>query len=1138
MKRIGAVSLIHMLFASAACVLLIQCGKPSVKEWENIEAGFQDPPVSAKPRVWWHWMNGNISMEGIRADLEWMKRTGIGGFQNFDAGLSSPQIVSKRLVYMTPEWKEAFAFATTLADSLGLEMAIAGSPGWSESGGPWVKPEEAMKKYVWSETRVDGGQAFSGKLPQPPATTGSFQNIAGRRGGFGGEPASQDKPQEFYADAAVVAFRLPDKDLSLKELQPRLTSSGGQFNLAGLTDGDLVATTLLPSAKAGEKSWLQFEFTEPQAIQGLTLVTGGGGFRMFGRGGGPSNQTLEASNDGKEFRVIFEIPSGGSSQNTYAFTPVTAKYFRFSVLTPQPQGSPATGAQGIFGGMATPQAGSPGTQIAELVLHTGSRVNRFEDKAGFSAATGLNAQATPEAAPDFVISRDDVVDLTGSMTVDGTLNWTVPEGRWIIMRLGYSLTGATNNPASPEATGLEVDKLSAEHVKSYFTNYLDQYKDATGGLMGSRGLQYIITDSWEAGVANWTDNMILEFNSRNSYDMVSFLPVLAGYVVESADASDRFLWDFRNTLEDLVAENHYDQLTSLLKERGMGRYTESHESGRAFIGDGMEVKRTADVPMSATWVPGGFGGGSGTEVSTGYKADVRESASVAHIYGQNLVAAESMTAGGTAWAYYPGNLKPTADMEMANGLNRFVIHCSVHQPSDTMVPGLTLGPFGQWFTRHETWAEMASPWITYLGRSSFMLQQGKPVADVLYLYGEGGNITALFSQELPAVPEGYNYDFVNADALLHAVSAEKGRILTQGGTSYTLLALDKSTKYMSLPVLQKISELVRKGVVVAGPRPAGTPGLNDDETAFNALADKLWGDGSGMNEVGKGKVFGEQPLSDVLNALGVQPDFSYTGPQDDSQILYVHRQLADGDIYWVNNRRDRYQQVDATFRTTGREAEIWNPETGEITRVSFSMENGKTTVPLNLKPHDAVFVVFRNKTKSPSYVAPGRTETSAGSLEGPWEVSFQKGRGAPDAPVTMDSLVLWNEQADAGIRYFSGVAAYTKTFNAPADWLAGKEVWLDLGQVKNLAEVVLNGRYLGTVWKVPYRLNMTGVLKEGENSLEIRVANLWVNRIIGDLQPGVTDPVSFAAQHSYRADSPLQPSGLLGPLTIVKVTEQ
>ena len=514
-----------------------------------------------------------------------------------------------------------------------------------------------------------------------------------------------------------------------------------------------------------------FEFTQPQSMQSLTIV-GGGYAGMFGFGADKTPRTLEASDDGRSFNKVTDIPIGGIEQKTLTFNPVTAKYFRFTWETPKPEPVFNIGATLGLDSGETPK-GPGGTNISELVLSPVARVNRFEEKAAFATATDLYSAPTPEVKAEDVISKAEVIDLTGKMNSDGIVEWTPPDGNWMIVRLGYSLTGHKNSPASPEATGLEVDKLNASHVKDYFTNYLDQYKDATGGLMGKKGLQYMVTDSWEAGTQNWTDNMMAEFANRRGYDMLQWIPALTGHIVEGSRESDRFLWDFRRTLADLVAENHYDQLTEILKERGMHRYTESHESGRAFIGDGMEVKRKAAVPMSATWTPGGLDPGT-KKLQHAIKLMYANQGLYAHIYGQNLVAAESMTAIGSAWAWSPETLKPTADMELANGLNRFVIHTSVHQPVNDKIPGLGLGPFGQWFTRHETWAEQAGPWMDYLARSCYMLQQGEFIADIVYFYGEDNNITALFGEKLPDIPEGYNYDFVNADALVNVLSVNDG----------------------------------------------------------------------------------------------------------------------------------------------------------------------------------------------------------------------------------------------------------------------------------------------------------------------------------------------------------------------------
>jgi len=1114
---------------SAVIVILMSCTGPLKESGVNLEEGFQNPPESAKPRVWWHWMNGNISKEGIRADLEWMKRTGIGGFQNFDAGLATPQIVAKRLIYMTPEWKDAFLFTTKLADSLGLEMAIAGSPGWSESGGPWVTPAQAMKKLVWSEVRIKEGEKFSGTLPKPPSTTGLFQNIPlGRR----------DPPlPEFYADAAIIACKLPANDLSLAELNPKVTSSESKLILSALTDGDFANPVFLPAAKTNKKAWIQFEFAKPIIVNSLTLVSGETGVNYSGYGVPGNYRMLEVSDKGRQFETAFVIPGSANIQRTYTFTPVKGRFFRVTYITP-----PLPERQGLVPAPPAPQGPPPppppppGVRIAELVLHTTARINRFEDKAGFSSAPGLYAVATPDVSAGDVVSKADVIDLTSKMKPDGTLDWTPPAGQWKIIRFGYTLTGHQNSPASPEATGLEVDKLNAGHVKAYFENYLDQYKEATGGLMGKQGLQYIITDSWEAGVQNWTDSMLVEFRKRRGYDPVPWLPALTGQIVESAGASDRFLWDFRKTIADLTTENHYDQLTSLLKTRNMGRYTESHEGGRAFIGDGMEVKRSADIPMSATWTPREADRVEEVDVATRYKADVLESASVAHLYGQNLVAAESMTARGNTFAYSPERLKPTADMELAMGLNRFVIHTSVHQPVSDKKPGLGLGPYGQWFTRHETWAEQAKPWITYLSRSSFMLQQGNFVADILYYYGEDNNITALFGNKLPDIPEGYKFDFINADALINLLSVADGRIITPSGMSYRLLALDPNSRNMSLPVLKKIRSLVREGAIVSGPKPLQSPSLSDDQAEFQSVVSQLWINEKGENTIEQGKIYAGHTVAEAMDALQVSPDFEYAETAGNTQLLFVHRKLAKADIYWVKNRNNREEKLETTFRIEGKIPEIWHPVTGKREPVSYVIENGFTKVPLNLEPNDAVFVVFHKKAKENSLTLPKKVENGLLTVTGPWEVSFQPGLGAPGS-VTMNELIAWNENPDPGVEYFSGTGTYQKSIRAEEDWFKPEnELWLDLGTVKNLAEVIVNDKSLGIVWKRPFRVSVTDELKPGENKLEIKVTNLWVNRLIGDQQPGITEKYTYTTMPFYQADSPLLPSGLLGPVQIINLS--
>jgi (4-O-methyl)-D-glucuronate---lignin esterase len=1099
-----------------------------------LEAGFENPPESARPRVWWHWMNGNITKVGIKLDLEWMHSIGLGGFQTFDAALSTPQVVKKRLVYMTPEWKDAFKYATTLAEKYGLEEAIAGSPGWSETGGPWVKPSQGMKKYVWSKTYVTGGKPFTGRLVHPPANTGAFQNLPVRD--MLRRPKGAKEIPQFYADSVVVAYRRPATDVPFESLHPQITSSGGSLDAAMLTDGNLEETTGVSIPPVGKEAWIQYEYPRPTTLRSITIVTKNPNrFAAALAHISPPEEALEASNDGQHFRLVAKLPDGGAPEQTISFPAVTARFFRVTFKRTPPPPLPAW-ASGLDPSSLGFRLGPPPTeyQVAELVLRPGARVSHFEEKAAFTTVPDLYEFATPPFKPDDVVRSSDFINLTSKMRPDGTLDWTPPPGNWVVLRFGYSLLGITNHPATAEATGLEVDKLNGADVRSYMNAYLDSYKNTVGpGLMGRRGIEYVITDSWEAGSQNWTGDMVAQFKKRRGYDPVPWMPVLAGEIVQSSQASDRFLWDFRKTIADLIADEHYGTVEAVLKSRGMGHYGESHESGRAFVGDGMEVKKLDDVPMGAMWTQRPYV----NKIQYGYNADDRESASVAHIYGQNIAAAESMTAAAAPWAWSPETLKPTADQELLNGINRFVIHESAHQPLVNEKPGLTLGPFGQWFNRNETWANEAGPWVTYLARCSYLLQQGHFGADLVYFYGEDSNLTAIYAHKSPKVPAGYGFDYINADGLIHELSVTSGRITTPSGMSYRVLGLAPYSRHMSLPVLSAIDRLVEAGAIVAGPKPTDDPSLADNQADFHRLADKMFGNGTGVHNVGKGKVYAGEQLGEVFSSLGVAPDFDHTKPESDTKLLFAHRKLPNGDLYFVDNRNNRNEHVEATFRVAGKAPELWHPDTGRIEPVSFKMTPGRTTVPLNLGPWGTVFVVFRKPTHATSRTLPEKVRTQLATVNGSWKVSFPPNLGAPPS-IAINSLSSWSDNPNSGVKYFSGTGTYTKSIIVPDAWLKpGARLWINLGDVRNLAAVSVNGKSLGIVWHTPYQVDATEALKPGANELTIKVTNAWVNRLIGDQQPGATK-YTFADVKPYRSTSSLLPSGLLGPVRIYSVSSR
>ena len=1092
-----------LLAVAAACVCAATRAQPS----GALADAFQNPPDEAKPRVWWHWVDGDVSKEGVALDLAWLKEIGVGGVQHFDASVAglfgaprAPAATREdRLIYLSPEWRETFRFAVRRATELGLEFTIAASPGWSESGGPWVKPQQAMKKLVWSETLVEGGARFKGTLASPPRTTGPFQNIP-----FVQEfVRTEFSAPEYYADAAVVAFPAGASAVSMRALHPTVTSSSGPLDPARLWDGDLAQAVPLRCDKAAT-SWIRVSFSKPQTIRALTtLVRRPAPESPFDVATGGA-VWLEAEG-AQGFAKITDVPRDGALEQTVAFAPVTARVFRLMLARP-----------------ANADVEAPCHEIAELVLHTAPRVLRFEDKAGFSARAIEPRDDTPSGELREAIDQNSVIDLADHLRADGTLDWTAPRGRWVVLRLGYSLTGRTNHPASRAGTGLEVDKLNRGHVKAY----LDAYLGALGpDLLGKKGVAYMLTDSYEAGAANWTDDILMQFRARRGYDPMPWLPVLTGRIVASADASDRFLHDFRATLADLLADAHYAQLSVSLHERGMGRYGESHEAGRVLIGDGMQMKKSADVPMGAIWTsPWG-------PPRESFDADIRESASVAHLYGQNLVAAESFTAFDQPFGYSPEMLKPIADRALAMGLNRFVIHTSVHQPDSRSGPGVTLGPFGQWFTRHETWAPDAEPWISYLTRSAYLLQQGRFVADVAYLYGEDNNITNLFAVHPPAIPAGYNFDYLNNDALLNVIEAKNGGLVTPSGMRYAVLALDPSTRRMSLAVLRKIRDLVEQGAAVVGARPERSTGLADDEAEFQAIVARLWGSAANAPH---SRIFADVDVAKALALLSVPPDCELGNAARD-ELRYVHRAIEDGDIYFIASASSAARRVEASFRVTGRAPELWRADSGAIAAAPYRVVADRTIVPLNLTPHDAVFVVFREPARATERVVPEPIVAKIAEVQGPWRLQFPPDRGAP-AELQLNALSSWTDLPEPGVRYFSGTATYTTTVQVNATWLQRRaRIQIDLGTVKNLAEVTVNERSIGVLWKAPFVADITEALHAGANRLTIRVTNLWPNRLIGDRQPGAR-PIASTTYNPYEATSPLLPSGLLGPVTLSRVT--
>ena len=758
-----------------------------------------------------------------------------------------------------------------------------------------------------------------------------------------------------------------------------------------------------------------------------------------------------------------------------------------------------------------------------------------------------------------LIKKNKIIDLTCKLAADGTLRWTPPPGEWTIMRFGTRNNGAITRPAPFPGLGFEADKFDTVAIDAHLDHYVGTLLRKTGkpNPASAGGLKRLHMDSWEMGAQNWTRNFRKEFIKRRGYDPLPFYPTYAGKVVGSLELSERFLWDLRQTSQELVLAYHAEQVKKYAHRNGLSLSIEPYDMNPT---SDLELGAVADVPMCEFWSKG-FGFNSAFSCI--------EAVSVAHVGGHALVPAEAFTAGNDeGWRQYPGSMKNQGDWAFAAGINRFVFHTFQNQLlADSLKPGMTMGPYGVHWDRGQTWWPMVNDYHRYLSRCQYVLQQGVSVADILYLTPEGAPhvfvppSSALSGDDVLPDRKGYNFDGC-APGQLYQASVKNGRIVFPGGGSYRLLVLP-AVKTMTPRLLEKIRSLVRDGAIITGEPPVQSPGLSGYpacDAQVRTMAQTLWGSAAaGTHAYGKGKVIYSKapeaqlyPVYDqtasVLSAMNIPPDF-----EGGENLRYTHRRVGDADIYFVSNRSGKPVQANAVFRSNAGAPQLWNPLTDEIYALPEYKVNGtRTTIPLQLDAWQSYFIVFTKAGAAPKTHTknfPGREVLT--TLTGPWKVAFNPRWGGPDNAV-FDTLADWTQRPEAGIKYYSGIAVYHKTFDLPAED-KNAALFLDLGTVNNLARVTLNGKDLGVVWTAPRRVDISAAVLPTGNQLEIAVANLWPNRLIGDEKfpddgikdgkwpewllnglPRSSGRYTFTTWKFYTKDSPLLPSGLLGPVTIQK----
>ena len=1013
------VNIIGLIFALLLCITV--CGvTPRAAASSPWETEFNDPPLSARPLTWWHWISGNITKDGITRDLEWMKKFGLSGAIVFNVG-RIPDEVPRKVPFDSEAWWGMADHAIAEANRLGLKIGFHNCDGWSHSGGPWIKPEESMKKLVWTETFARAGERNI-VLKQPETI------------------------RDFYRDIAIMALPIQDQDSATHSKR--------------IDKWEL---------KAGHK---------------------------------------------------------GQGRDQANFSPDRQRY----------------------------------------------------------APADLNS----------VIAPATIVDLSGKIGTGNKLDWTPPPGNWRILRIGYTTTGKTTGPSTPEGRGLEADKFDPVALRKHYDSFLNRVVDREVNR-NRTALAYTQIDSWESGIQDWTGRMEADFRELNGYDLRPYLPVLAGgHIVGSYERSDRFLWDFRKTIAHLLQEACFRTLPDLAAADGLTTILEGAGRGQ-FLYDPINYQSAGRIiPQGEFWAG-----------SDHPRIDCKVAASVAHIFGGQLAASESFTGGSGTLSMGPYDIKKLGDEAFAMGVNCMVLHTSVHQPYSHLKPGFSLGGAGTHFHRNNIIYADSDAWPRYLARCQFLLRQGLFVADVLHFTGEDVPNHLGYRDELPVpLPEGYDYDGCNAEILLKHARVENGVIVLDSGMRYRVLLLPNQPA-MSLELLTRIKQLVNDGAIVVGPPPQYAPGLRQYPTQdqeVGKIAAEVWADCNGTttkeHRYGKGRVIWGKRFKEIFAGLSLAPDFSYEAEGGKKPIVnYLHRRAADQEIYFVANADGQARTIRARFRVSGKVPHLYLPDSGQIIpTANYQNQDGFVEVPLRLDPYGSTFVVFTpgparravtavagaatpqiayrlDNAIEAEFFAPGkyRVNYSDGAsqemtvalpeplaLGGDWDIRFPL-TAAKQVKSLQSALFSWPQSDDPDIRYFSGTAVYSKTFALPAGYRAeGQKLYLDLGGVQKIASVSVNGKPCPDLWKSPYKVEITGLVTTGSNRIEIKVTNALSNRLIGDahLPPDLfyqpdqkhdltglptwldgsvnreSERQTFTTRVFFDKNDPLQPSGLLGPITV------
>ena len=1042
----------------------------------NIEREeFVAPPKVFYPETWFHYIGGNVSLEGITADLEAIAEAGFAGIHLFHGQFGGVWPgTDSQIACLSPLWDNAVRHTATECQRLGLRFTMQGCPGWAMAGGPWITPENAMRHLVWSRTDVASGTE-SVSLPVP-------------------QPSAEDWRD--YRDIAVLAFPTPEGDTGVP-LVPDAVESNISCNWKSYLAGNAKEALQLNPVTDANPYWLEVEFPTEQVVRTIELPCVQGMNHGWCYDPGVRVKAEAILEDGTRVGILnTDLPQANWQDDR----PVTlsckevkgAKKYRISWVN------------------------AHGMAFSSLRLFSAVRKNNWESEAGWTLRSIERAGDAYRYAPGTCIDKSRILDVTEKF--DGKqLRWKVPSGQWTVLRIGHVNTGMKNGPAPAEGTGWECDKFSLAGSNAQFDGYIGRLTQDEGPLSGGL-LKGILFDSWECKTQTWTKEMEPEFESRAHYPLRKWIPALFGYVIDDQETTFRFLNDWRNVLGGLLADNFYGNMKKRAEERGLS-ITYETSAGDVFPADILEYYKHADVPMCEFWQPM-----SDNYVGSLNFKPIKPAASAARLYGKPRVAAESFTSFAHTWNEHLQMLKEVANINMIEGVTHLVFHTYTHNPQVGFLPPGTSfsgAGIGTPFLRGQTWWKYMPEFTAYFARCGYLLERGKPVSDVLWYLGDETDHKP--DQNAP-FPKGYKYDYCNPDVLLNRLSVRDGMICTPEGVQYRVLWLADVSR-MRPETMETLDELVKKGATVVGNPPqclATLSGGKNAQRRFDKALKSIWGKASfkGIRKVGKGKVVSGLSLEEALRELSVVPDVKGEG------ALWLHRTDGNTDWYFVTVPQGKSFQGELSFRSRGH-VEIWNPVTGEISPADYKADGDRTWVKLDLVASESCFVVFQKGAPGESYKEKRKVSTIPFVHD--WILRYPEGWGVPES-IRVSALKPWKDLdvSDEG-KAFSGSVRYETQVDIAKE--PGKQYVLDLGQVDMVASVSVNGKFVRNLWCAPYKVDVTCALQDGANTLSIEVTSTWFNRLVYDASLPEPERKTWALRWPSK-DALLQPCGLMGPVEV------